>query len=446
MKGETSFILSSDPSQGALNVSPDGSYFEVQLNDGGIQIPKSATECYLSVVESQIWWTIPNVIAGINDKVFIGGPNNEQELTDEELGMSVNTITFAGGDNSLAINVPSGYVTNTIVAGDIISIPSTGQQYPVTRVVQQIGNNLFVKTSNATAIPAGTTHWSRIRSDQVEEKTNTQLNLPTTSISFSGGTNSIAIAFPNNDYVAGTIALGDTLYIPSAESGQQYKITEVVQENNDFAFFKTSNPSSFEATNSFVRLRRIASGVTNYEITLTPGLYDLSTLSNAISTQLESDGANPDLISFISDPATQRVLIRFAYPSSSIDFTQPNTIRELIGFNANVYGNYPDAPKTIMAENVAFFNSTEYLLLNTDLTNTGIRFNATLQQTVAQVLIDVSPGSQILYRPFNPTKIPVPELIGAVRTRIRVWLTNNQNQRVDTNSEYYSMRVKLEWN
>jgi hypothetical protein len=76
-------------------------------------------------------------------------------------------------------------------------------------------------------------------------------------------------------------------------------------------------------------------------------------------------------------------LIRFAYPSSSIDFTQPNTIRELIGFDANVYGNFADAPKTIMAENVAFFNSTEYLLLNTDLTNTGIRFNSTLQQTVA---------------------------------------------------------------
>jgi hypothetical protein len=441
---ETSFILSSDPTQGALNVSPDGSYFEVQLNDGGLQIPKDATECYLSVVEANAWWTIPNVIAGVNDKVYIGGPNNEQELTDAQLGMPVNSVTFAGADNSLAINVPSGYITNTIVAGDIISIPSTNQQYPVTRVVQQVGNNLFVKTSNTTAIPAGTTHWTRIRSDQVEEKTNTQLNLPTMSISFAGDTNSIGLALPNNNYVNGTIALGDTLYIPS--NGQQYKITQVVQENNDFAFFKTSNPSAFDATNSFVRLRRIASGVTNYEITLTPGLYDLSTLSNAISTQLESDGANPDIVSFISDPATQRVLIRFAYPSSSIDFSQPNTIRELIGFNANVYGNYPDAPKTIMAENVAFFNSTEYLLLNTDLTNTGIRFNATLQQTVAQVLIDVSPGSQILYRPFNPTKIPVPELIGSVRTRIRVWLTNNSNQRVDTNSEYYSMRVKLEWN
>jgi hypothetical protein len=163
-------------------------------------------------------------------------------------------------------------------------------------------------------------------------------------------------------------------------------------------------------------------------------------------TQLENQGASPTaepIISFQPDNASQRVQIRLAYPSSSIDFSQVNTIRNILGFDSNKYGPYVNAPKIITAENAAAFNQVNYFLVHTDLCARGIRFNNQYSQVVSQVLIDKSPGSQIVYRPYNPPRINVHELIGASRTSIRVWLTDDKNRRVNTNGENYSVRLVL---
>ena len=83
--------------------------------------------------------------------------------------------------------------------------------------------------------------------------------------------------------------------------------------------------------------------------------------------------------------------------------------------------------------------------MHSDLTNAGIRFNNNYNQTVAQVLIDVSPGSQITYKPFNPAVIASQELAGTIRNNIRVWLTDDKNRRVNTNNEYYSCRLVIKY-
>jgi hypothetical protein len=263
-KGEINLIVSSDPTQGAFNRSADGSYFEIKLEDNGIQIPKDATQCYLSVEEATVWWVVPNIITGVNDKVFIQGPP----------------------------------------------------------------------------------------------------------------------------------------------------------------------------------------GTTSYSITLPQGLYDLNALNSAISTQLENLGAtsSPEpIISLSADSASQRVNIRFPFTTSRIDFTQPQTIRDVVGFPSQVVGPFANAPVTVRGSLTPAFNSVNYFLLHCDLSNQGLRFNSQYSQVVSQILIDKVPGSQIISRPQNPPKIAVPELIGATRSSIRVWLTNDKNERVNTNGEYYSARFKLEY-
>ena len=57
-------IVSSDPSQGAVNRSPDGSYFEIQLQDG-LMLPRDALNINISVEESTVWWVVPNIITGV---------------------------------------------------------------------------------------------------------------------------------------------------------------------------------------------------------------------------------------------------------------------------------------------------------------------------------------------------------------------------------------------
>ena len=263
-KGEINLIVSSDPTQGAFNRTPDGAAFEIKLSDNGIQIPSSATQCFLSCEESTVWWTIPNIITGVNDRVFIQGPP----------------------------------------------------------------------------------------------------------------------------------------------------------------------------------------GTTSYPITLAQGLYDLNALNSAIATKLENLGAptSPEpIISLSADSASQRVNIRFPFTTSRVDFSQPNTIRNIVGFSSSIIGPFGGAPTTVTGSATPAFNQVNYFLLHCDLTNLGLRFNSNYSQVVSQILIDKVPGSQIISRPFNPPRISVPELIGATKSSIRVWLTDDQNRFVNTNGEYYSARFKLEY-
>jgi hypothetical protein len=261
---EVSMIVSSDPNNGAANISSDGSYFEVQLQDG-LKIPKDALNVNISVEEATIWWSVPNIITGENDKIYMSGP--------------------------------------------------------------------------------------------------------------------------------------DPL--------------DVVQ---------------------------------NYVLTIPQGLYDLAGINEAIARELESAGAKFDpepLVSLTPDEATQKVQLRFNYATVSIDFTPLDTPRAILGFDAAVYTPVPTNP--ILAPNVAGFNTINYFLIHSDLTNKGIRFNNNYNQTIGQVLIDVSPGSQIVSKPFNPARINAQELAGANRTNLRFWLTDDEDRRVNTNSEYWTARIVIHY-
>ena len=263
---EISLILSSDPSNGAVNKSADGAYFEVQLQDG-LQIPKDALNVNLVVEEATVWWTVPNIITGQNDRMYITGP--------------------------------------------------------------------------------------------------------------------------------------DTL--------------DVIQ---------------------------------NYVVIIPQGLYDLSGINQAILRGLENQGAkiDPDpLITLTPDEPTQKVELRIDYTTVSVDFTQNDTPRDILGFNSQIVGTFPNAPINVLADNIAQFNQVNYFLLHSDLTNKGIRFNNTYNQTISQILIDVAPGSQIVNKPFNPAKINASELAGAKRTNLRVWLTDDQDRRVNTNGEYFTARIVIHY-
>ncbi len=102
-KHEIPIIVDSAVEAGALNKSADGSQFEIQLEDP-IQIPVSATSVTVQVQEATIWWTIPNIITGVNDAFSIddgGGPYNivvDQGLYDlSALQQSTESAVIAAG-------------------------------------------------------------------------------------------------------------------------------------------------------------------------------------------------------------------------------------------------------------------------------------------------------------------------------------------------------------
>jgi len=190
-----------------------------------------------------------------------------------------------------------------------------------------------------------------------------------------------------------------------------------------------------------------------YTLTIPQGLYDLSALNLAILSELESAGSRTTdgtgsslpLISMSADSSTQKVRLRFNYDNVYVDFSQPNTMREILGFNSAVYGPFATAPVNVLADSVAQFNSVNYFLIHSDIVSKGVRFNNVYNQTIAQVLIDVAPGSQIVSQPFNPARSNADELAGTKRSNLRFWLTDDQDRPVNTNNEDWSARIVIHY-
>jgi hypothetical protein len=177
-------------------------------------------------------------------------------------------------------------------------------------------------------------------------------------------------------------------------------------------------------------------------VTIPQGLYGLAELNNAIERYLVNNG-KAVLIQLSSDSATQKVEIIANYADITIDFTVANSINELIGFEANTYGPSTVTGQKFLAPNVANFNTVNYFLMHSDICDRGIPFNGKYSQTIAKILIDVTPGSQITYTPFNPSKTHCKNLKNSRRLLFRYWITDDQNRSLNTNSEYWSARIKL---
>lgn len=187
--------------------------------------------------------------------------------------------------------------------------------------------------------------------------------------------------------------------------------------------------------------------LTQFDITIPQGLYDISGLNAEINRLLETAGAkvspNP-LISLSANTSTQKVQIRYGYATVAIDFTIPQTPRLILGYDSSVYF-VGSAPITVSAPNVAQFNQVNYFLIHSDLVNQGLRFNNTYNQTIAQVLITVPPGSQIVSTPFNPPKSNAQELAGTKRRNLRFYLTDDRNRPVNTNTENWTARIVIHY-
>ena len=177
-------------------------------------------------------------------------------------------------------------------------------------------------------------------------------------------------------------------------------------------------------------------------ITIPQGLYDIPLLNAEIDRQMIAGGRPASSIIIIGNNATQKTFIQVLTIGTEINFTQPDTIRDILGFQSLLLVS------TIVNElftgtNVAAFNNIDFFILHTDLVSHGLRENNRYTQSVAQVLIEAPTGSQIIHQPDNPSEIPCNELIGSKKNIINVWLTDQDNNRIDTAGENFSLRVVI---
>ena len=235
-----------------------------------------------------------------------------------------------------------------------------------------------------------------------------------------------------------SILLEDSIDIPK-------NATSAILEVQEATIWNTS-PNILEGKNDKFYFEYLTF---NHVITIPQGLYSLGDLNSTLDREIESilGIVAEGLIILQPDAPTQKVNIRLAEAELQIDFTQPDTFRNILGFTSQLVPS-PNPSLGIynqLGDSIANFNSIDFFLVHSDIADRGMRINNKYDQTIAQVLIDVPPGSQIISRPFNPPKIGCWSLINGSRKDIRFWLTDQDGAVVNTNDENWSIRMVIKY-
>jgi hypothetical protein len=222
-----------------------------------------------------------------------------------------------------------------------------------------------------------------------------------------------------------------SVYITATKSTVWWTVPNILTGNND-----VFNISHFDGVSTTV-----------YNLIIPQGLYALNSLDSEINRQLVNQGAPTNLITITGNSSTSHSIIRINVPAPetiSIDFTVPNNIRGILGFNSQVIPAQSGVV-SITSNNIANFNVIDYFLINTSLISNGLRTNDKFLGTIAQININVPAGSEIINEPFNPPKIPANELIGSRISNITFTLTDQLGNLVDTNGEFWTCRFVISY-
>ncbi len=186
----------------------------------------------------------------------------------------------------------------------------------------------------------------------------------------------------------------------------------------------------------------------NYVAVIPQGLYDLNTLEAAIERDLENQGAAVGTFSFLPDDPTQKVVIRINVAGIQIDFTPADTPRNLLGFNSQLLppGGVSVGVESFVADEEAAFNNIDFFLIHSDLCSEGIRLNGEFNQAIAKVdILDTGVGELITNQYFVPVVCECSYLIGAMRKSWRIWLTDQNNERVNTQGEFFNAQIVIQY-
>jgi hypothetical protein len=189
------------------------------------------------------------------------------------------------------------------------------------------------------------------------------------------------------------------------------------------------------------------SGDAVYTVTITNGLYDLSSLAHAINVSLVNQGLQNGIITFVGDSASQRVVINFTVAGLRVDFTIANSCKSVMGFNSIVAPvSYTTGAYSQYGDVTAQFNTIDYFLIHSDIVSGGIPVSGKSTSVISRVLINSAPGTQIIHEPQNPVNIPSNNLAGRSINSLHFWLTLQDGvTRPDLNTVDFSVMLVIKY-
>ena len=191
-------------------------------------------------------------------------------------------------------------------------------------------------------------------------------------------------------------------------------------------------------------------GGTSYLISVPEGLYSLSALDSYLSSQFVNLGLSPNLMRLGGNDATQTSYVVIENAGDSIDFRptagggqSDATLAAVLGFSLALY-TAPSAGYTQASPSKATFNRVNQFLISTTAIN-GLVVNSNSSGVLTSVPITAAPGSQIVYLPAVPLKVPCPELAAGGRQRWQFSLTDQAGRPTPTLGEVWSFTLCIRY-
>jgi hypothetical protein len=196
-----------------------------------------------------------------------------------------------------------------------------------------------------------------------------------------------------------------------------------------------------------------------YFVDLPTGLYSMTEIQPVVERELlKKYSGNSDIAAMV---AAQRIKIQAEENQGKVqitfvvdvannntfglscDFTAAQTIGSVLGFTqvitATITNNY------FFSNVEPQFNGFNYYLIQSDITDSGIRIGNTFNQILAKILISTQPQTQLLYQPQNPTLINVDSLAGDNRREYTFRLLTDSLVPVNTRSEFWSIQLRINY-
>jgi hypothetical protein len=185
---------------------------------------------------------------------------------------------------------------------------------------------------------------------------------------------------------------------------------------------------------------------TPHIITIVDGQYSNSALNSVIQRGLVSLGIQKDGLTLVGDDSTQKIILQFGIAGLQVDFTQPGSVMEVLGFNSRVVPNTAQSAGYYeYADNQANFNRVSSYLLVSSLVSVGLPINNSNNGILASIPIMSKAGSFSLYQPSNPILVDASNLIGMPMQVVDFTLLDQDSRAISTNGEYYNFTIIIRW-
>jgi len=204
-----------------------------------------------------------------------------------------------------------------------------------------------------------------------------------------------------------------------------------------------TTPNVFSGQNSEMS---VVVGGTTYNLSFPTGLYSAVSLNEHLSYLLTNEGLTSDVVEFIPDYSINKMVLNIKASSVSVIFQGTTSIASVIGFNLGTYSTTAsETSKVVVGQSTPLFNSINDYIIHCDLLTTGVRINKDFNQALDVIPITADIGRQIVYEPSIPRVHSVNHLSNEKRSSIRLWLTDENNNLVDTAGEYWQALMEIKY-